>query len=277
MPRHDFSKRTVGVLMRRAGARCSNPGCRRITTGPSIQHNGAIVIGLAAHITAASPCGPRYDSVLSETQRKSPSNGIWLCQNCAKLIDSDTTLYKVDVLRSWKRAAEQYAERQITGETVDIAPDSTLDILFTRSFGKTPTDYQTFGLLIKLVNHSEASLTDYALELWYPPTNEIYAANACVGISGEMPFSKALPLKKTLTYSGEASIIRPNQTRTLVAIVYSEDPHHYFSSVGFNRLSQEKIHAILHRTNIKPLEVVAVISDIEVTNRDKLPPDFILV
>jgi hypothetical protein len=33
--------------------------------------------------------GPRYDPVLTVEQRCSVANGIWLCQNCAKLIDND--------------------------------------------------------------------------------------------------------------------------------------------------------------------------------------------
>jgi hypothetical protein len=48
-----------------------------------------LILGVAAHITAASPDGPRYDQNLSSEQRKSPDNGIWLCQNCAKLVDND--------------------------------------------------------------------------------------------------------------------------------------------------------------------------------------------
>jgi hypothetical protein len=61
---------------------------------------------VAAHITAASIGGPRYDSDLLPEERSSTSNGIWLCQNCAKLIDNDISRFSVGVLSQWKTEAE---------------------------------------------------------------------------------------------------------------------------------------------------------------------------
>jgi hypothetical protein len=52
-----------------------------------------IDVGVAAHITAASPGGPRFDPNLSDKERASATNGIWLCQNCAKLIDNDVAQF----------------------------------------------------------------------------------------------------------------------------------------------------------------------------------------
>ena len=88
---------------------CSNPGCRKPTCGPRYDPAKSINIGVAAHITAASPGGVRYNSSLSETERSSIENGIWLCQNCAKLIDSDKDRYSASYLRDWKTRAEKAA------------------------------------------------------------------------------------------------------------------------------------------------------------------------
>jgi len=63
-------------------------------------------IGVAAHITAASPGFCRYDPTLTSDERSSISNGIWLCQSCAKLIDSDESEYTIEKLRKWKSIAE---------------------------------------------------------------------------------------------------------------------------------------------------------------------------
>lgn len=65
------------------------------------------------HITAASPGGPRYDSRLSPGERSEHENGIWLCQNCAKLIDNDAVRFTVDVLRKWKSGAEAEAKDRV--------------------------------------------------------------------------------------------------------------------------------------------------------------------
>src|SRR6266487_5771878 len=59
--RDDFSQNTKDVLFKRARARCSNPECRRETCEAHSEEDKAVNIGFAAHITAASPEGPRYE------------------------------------------------------------------------------------------------------------------------------------------------------------------------------------------------------------------------
>lgn len=107
--RDDFSAPTKELLGRRVGFVCSNPECRRQTSGPQAVPTGAVNIGVAAHITAASPTGPRFDATLTADQRMDSSNGIWLCQVCAKLIDSDVVRFNRAALEGWKRAAERAA------------------------------------------------------------------------------------------------------------------------------------------------------------------------
>ncbi len=84
---------------------CSNPNCRKITIGPDSK-NSINNIGVAAHICTAAPGGPRYNKNMSEEERKSFDNGIWLCQSCAKLIDSDEDKYTVQLIKSWKDQTE---------------------------------------------------------------------------------------------------------------------------------------------------------------------------
>ena len=96
--RDDFNKQVIDALAKRVGVRCSNPACRKLTTGPRNDSHQIINIGVAAHITGASPGGPRYNPSLTTKQRKSPENGIWLCQNCAKLVDNDSARYTVEIL-----------------------------------------------------------------------------------------------------------------------------------------------------------------------------------
>lgn len=107
--RDDFSSQVKEILAKRVGYRCSNPSCRKSTSGPQLDSAKAINIGVAAHLTAASPGGPRYDATLTPEARSAESNGVWLCQNCAKLIDSDVTRYPIKVLRAWKTVAEHQA------------------------------------------------------------------------------------------------------------------------------------------------------------------------
>lgn len=107
--RDEFSTKTMNTLAKRVGYLCSNPLHRVPTVGPGQLDSTVINVGVAAHISAAATRGPRYDPHLTAEQRRSPASGIWLCQTCAKLIDSDPIKYTVSLLRTWKAAAEEAA------------------------------------------------------------------------------------------------------------------------------------------------------------------------
>ena len=87
--RDDFSKATVDLLAKRAGYLCSNPECGILTVGAAPTADKSMIVGVAAHITAASPGGPRYDPTLTPEERRHHSNGIWLCEIHGKAVDSD--------------------------------------------------------------------------------------------------------------------------------------------------------------------------------------------
>lgn len=70
-------------------------------------------LGEAAHITAASPGGSRYDEALGPSERRSAENGIWLCRTHARLVDADEVGYPVETLRAWKAGAEEEARRRL--------------------------------------------------------------------------------------------------------------------------------------------------------------------
>ncbi|NLF11525.1 MAG: hypothetical protein GX597_07035, partial [Anaerolineaceae bacterium] len=105
--RDDFSAKTRRILAERAGYRCSK--CGKGTCGPGITSDRAVRVGVAAHIAAASPKGPRSDPGMTASQRKHPDNGIWLCAICAKKIDDDPAGYTAAMLREWRARAERRA------------------------------------------------------------------------------------------------------------------------------------------------------------------------
>jgi NACHT domain len=117
--RDDFPKRVVDALARRVGFLCSNPNCPAPhTSGPHSDDSKFVNLGVASHITAAAPRGPRFDAALSPDERRSINNGIWLCQGCSVLIDRDGRSYPADLLREWKRQAESAAESALRGAAV---------------------------------------------------------------------------------------------------------------------------------------------------------------
>jgi hypothetical protein len=111
--RDDFPQRVKLTLAQRVGLLCSNPGCKADTAGPQSDPSNVVNIGVAAHITAASAAGPRFNVNLSDKERRSAANGIWLCQSCAKLIDSDVLRFPTDLLQQWKAQAEEEARKRL--------------------------------------------------------------------------------------------------------------------------------------------------------------------
>lgn len=121
--RDEFKREVIRTLQERAGNRCSAPDCRKLTTGPNFNPEKATRIGVGAHITAAAYGGPRFDESMTPDERSSIRNGIWLCQNCARMIDVDPKRYSVHRLLSWKHDAEQEANDEVEGRPRQLPAD----------------------------------------------------------------------------------------------------------------------------------------------------------
>lgn len=84
--------------------------CRALTIAPSeADESKFIYVGKAAHIFVAAAGGPRYNAQMTQEERKSASNGVFLCSNCADMIDKNNGLdFPVDRLRRWKDDHEKW-------------------------------------------------------------------------------------------------------------------------------------------------------------------------
>jgi len=170
MAREDFPAHVKQALQNRVASRCSNPQCRAATAGPQVDNSKALNVGVAAHITAASEGGPRYDPSLTPEQRSCAENGIWLCQNCAKLVDNDPTRYTVDLLRSWKTVADDLALEEIGKPAHAAARVDTVRpivvIEFECNFEETPeqpfivcnpSPHSAFGVRLSVISYGDMS------------------------------------------------------------------------------------------------------------------------
>lgn len=114
--RDDFSSTTRDLIAKRSGYICAYPGCKRMTVaGSEDRKSGLTMIGVAAHITAASDKGPRYDSIMNRDERMSEANGIWTCQNHGKFIDDNPSRCSVVELRRWKALHEKWVLDRVRG------------------------------------------------------------------------------------------------------------------------------------------------------------------
>jgi len=114
--RVEFPERTKKLIAARAGYRCSIPSCDNGTIGPGSLPDQIASTGTAAHIYAASKRGPRGSALLSDAELGEAQNGIWLCANHGRLIDSNRgNQYPPSLLQSYKSLHEARIAREQGG------------------------------------------------------------------------------------------------------------------------------------------------------------------
>lgn len=164
--RDNFLESTKRILAFRSNHRCSFTGCQQITCGPSMESADELVtIGVASHIHAAAPGGPRYLASMSPEERSSSSNGIWLCPTHSVLIDRDEATYTAGVLRQMKREHETVVASQLNGRASATESDFIAlgpDILFAgeltgvdQTGWRLRVDQFLIGDLARLVDYGE--------------------------------------------------------------------------------------------------------------------------
>ncbi|WP_249921326.1 hypothetical protein [Pseudomonas lundensis] len=140
--RHDFLQSTMQRLRDRAGNVCSFPGCHVHTHGSAFTGDKAVGVGVACHIKAAAPGGPRYDAKQTKDERRHLDNGIWMCQTHSKLVDADDSAYSVKILRDWRQTAEARSNSLINQKS------------FTENEVKAAIEEGTVSTLQRWVNRS---------------------------------------------------------------------------------------------------------------------------
>jgi hypothetical protein len=165
--RDDFLEDIKKMLGHRVGWLCSNPWCQQPTSGPSESSKGITNVGVAAHITAASQGGPRYDASLTSEERGSLANGVWLCQKCGKAVDDDPATYTCQLLRDWKSKAEMRARQAIEGGPGLNGPvmrqPSSLRLLAHRAFFDQNSSEHFFIKIVNVTPDADVEVT----HVWY--------------------------------------------------------------------------------------------------------------
>lgn len=159
--RDDFSERTKLQIAKCAGWLCSFPTCRTPTVGATSDGESEVNVGTAAHICAAAPGGPRYDEKMSQEERSSAKNGIWMFRDHGKAIDSNDPEFTVERLREWKRQAEIDSWRRVLrNETAREPTVAAAMQLATRIRAAAQSDLEVFKRTVKWPSTSVALLLD---------------------------------------------------------------------------------------------------------------------
>jgi hypothetical protein len=225
-----FSQAVCDRIALRSGFRCAKPGCRVLTVGPALAGDQSLSIGVAAHISAASPGGARYRPDLTPAQTHAATNGIWLCQTHAKEIDNDPNVYSEALLRHWKAAAEQLAALEFNrpelerGDSVVLRFERDRTALYNAPGGR----YES-KLSLKALNRTHRPIDQYYFEvripkglIAHPETFADYRAERSVGdydlfVRQGDPRSALLPDDERVIFSaliGNNLVVRPGLSIT---------------------------------------------------------------
>lgn len=248
--RDEFRKEILDALAKRVGVRCSNPSCRKVTTGPRTDPAKIVNIGVGAHITGAAEGGPRYDPSLTPDQRKAPENGIWLCQNCGKLIDNDPARYTVEILRGWKTSAETAALHAIEGlaqgEQSRLEDAAELDFLYNMKGDGKRHDYL---LRVLVRNLGTEPLINFHVDLEFPFRVVEKPESIPKYVSGRS--TRETAVFRSIC-RGEAQSIFPGDENSVIELPYYMD---YKLFWGRGNLLSSTVRATLYRKGLRPLAI----------------------
>jgi len=102
----EFKTKDIKTLRQRAGETCSR--CKNTTSQSHSDLDKSVTLGEAAHIRAARPGEARYIASMTDEERGHIGNGIWVCSLCHKRIDSDESLYSIEIVQTLKDRHEAW-------------------------------------------------------------------------------------------------------------------------------------------------------------------------
>ncbi len=259
MARDDFSKQTIDVLAKRVGVRCSNPSCRKLTTGPRSESHYIVNIGVGAHITAATEGGSRFNRNLSTGQRQSPENGIWLCQNCAKLIDNDPARYTVNILGQWKAQAENAALAEVEGRSEAQSPEISAEIEIIYKVERQESARHDYRLEIVLKNLGAEPLGQYHIDVMMPARVIHNVENQFLYVRDRSTHDRAF-FRVVSEKHRPREVLYPGDARPVMDVQYFID-NSLFQSRG--DLFDQPVTATLYHRGYRPVTVQCRFGDLQ--------------
>jgi len=160
-----FLERTKAQLAKRAGYMCSI--CGKLTIGPSSESDESVTLsGEAAHIHSANEGGRRYKKDMTPSQRSDIINGIWLCRNHHKVVDSDESDYSVPFLINVKANHQQRVKLLNDGISLESGMITKLTLKNIGSFKeKCEIEFGNITLIFGRSGTGKTLITDFISSL----------------------------------------------------------------------------------------------------------------
>lgn len=259
MTRDDFSRNDVDTLAKRVGVRCSNPSCRKLTTGPRSEPNQIVNIGVAAHVTAASEGGARYDRNISSEERRSIKNGIWLCQNCAKLIDNDPYRYRVELLLRWRTEAEQAAHAAIEGREENQVRDGFAELELSWKARHRSTDRHDYDFFVLVRNLGTEALDPYHVDVEFP-RKVMHQPHNYPTYVARRSTEDTVFLRMVSERDRPGETIYPGDDKVVLKLEYFMTHQIYFDR---GALFNHPVRATLYQNGFRPVSVERIFDDFQ--------------
>ncbi|MDH5414910.1 MAG: hypothetical protein OEW87_12285 [Flavobacteriaceae bacterium] len=140
----NISNRDLKILLANSGRHC--PRCKEELVVNGTPHDRESLIGEIAHIKGDKPSAPRYDSKMSERERNSHKNLIFVCRRCHKIIDDQPNTYTVERLQEIKAKHESWINERTRKEVMNVTFIELRVIMYHLISGQ-PTLSESYALI----------------------------------------------------------------------------------------------------------------------------------
>lgn len=97
------------------------PDCRALLVQDRTKADREAIVGEMAHIRGEKPGAARYDSNMTDDERNSYDNLIFLCVRCHTIIDKQVSTYTVDLLHKIKTEHEDWVRGSLQEAMLDVS------------------------------------------------------------------------------------------------------------------------------------------------------------
>lgn len=219
----DFRDNVKRELAHLSGYHCAFQPCGAFTGGPAPSSTSySTNLGQAAHIEGARSTSARHNPIMTNAQRRSVDNGIWLCLKHARMIDVTGSSFTTPMLKRWKSIHQ--TKMKLFQEGLPISSGAVTRISITNifpflnnvelSFGKHNILYGINGVgktticnLMSSFGTQDSQAQDRLKLLTRPPTGK-----------GELDFFYLKPFKLKMNIDGISKNIKYFEKKNLITV-----------------------------------------------------------
>lgn len=170
-----YTQTTLKRLFLLSCNQCAAPDCEKSLEA----RDEKTIIAKICHIEAASSDGPRYNSTMTDDERRDFDNLILLCDECHSIIDNkdNEDIYTVDLLKQWKRDHENKCRQQLLSKKPTLLNQAINAIASIDLDNNNDNDSLNAFNIDKKIKHNAIKEYKYIIEeysKYYGKLNSLY-------------------------------------------------------------------------------------------------------